>query len=92
MIKVVRERSENIESLLRRFKRKCNREGLSRDIKRKSYYEKPTERRRRKERERERAIRKAESALRHKMDRKKKRKEKAARDARGPREHAPSAT
>ncbi len=62
MIKVVRERTENIESLLRRFKRKCNREGLSRDIKRKAFYEKPTEKRRRKMRERERAIRKAEAA------------------------------
>jgi small subunit ribosomal protein S21 len=61
MIRVVRDRHENIESLLRRFKRKCNREGVSREVKRKTYYEKPTEKRRRKLRERERAIRKAEN-------------------------------
>jgi small subunit ribosomal protein S21 len=41
--------------MLKRFKRLCMREGLTRDIKRTSYYEKPSERRRRKSRK---AIRK----------------------------------
>jgi small subunit ribosomal protein S21 len=36
--------------LLRRFKRLCQREGLTRDIKRTSYYEKPSERKRRQSR------------------------------------------
>lgn len=36
--------------MLKRFKRLCMREGLTRDIKRTSYYEKPSERRRRKAR------------------------------------------
>jgi small subunit ribosomal protein S21 len=33
---------------VRRFKKLCEKEGLNRDIKRTSYYEKPSERRRRK--------------------------------------------
>jgi len=33
--------------MLKRFKRLCQREGLTRDIKRHSYYEKPSERKRR---------------------------------------------
>lgn len=36
--------------MLKRFKRLCQREGLTRDMKRTSYYEKPSERRRRKDR------------------------------------------
>jgi small subunit ribosomal protein S21 len=34
--------------MVRRFKKLCEKEGLTRDIKRNSYYEKPSERRRRK--------------------------------------------
>jgi len=33
--------------MVRRFKKLCEKEGLTRDIKRCSYYEKPSERRRR---------------------------------------------
>jgi small subunit ribosomal protein S21 len=33
--------------MLRRFKKMCEKEGLTKDIKRISYYEKPSERRRR---------------------------------------------
>jgi len=40
--------------MLKRFKRLCQREGLTRDIKRTSYYEKPSERRRRKTRKSQR--------------------------------------
>jgi small subunit ribosomal protein S21 len=43
--------------MLKRFKRLCQREGLTRDIKRHSYYEKPSERKRRQTRK---AQRKAE--------------------------------
>ncbi len=42
--------------MLKRFKRLCMREGLTRDIKRTSYYEKPSERRRRKTRKAARKI------------------------------------
>lgn len=40
--------------MLKRFKRLCQREGLTRDMKRNSYYEKPSERRRRKARKSQR--------------------------------------
>jgi small subunit ribosomal protein S21 len=40
--------------MMKRFKRLCMREGLTRDIKRTSYYEKPSEKRRRKTRKAQR--------------------------------------
>jgi len=48
MIRVKVRASESVEQLVRRFKKLCEKEGLQRDIKRTSYYEKPSERRRRK--------------------------------------------
>ncbi|MDK2896682.1 MAG: small subunit ribosomal protein [Candidatus Atribacteria bacterium] len=39
---------ENIDDALRRFKRKCQRSGLTSEIKRRKFYEKPSERKRRK--------------------------------------------
>ena len=50
MIKVKPRGNESVQQLLRRFKRLCQREGLTRDIKRTSYYEKPSERKRRQSR------------------------------------------
>ena len=47
MIKVKARGSESVEQMLRRFKKMCEKEGLTKDIKRNSYYEKPSERRRR---------------------------------------------
>jgi small subunit ribosomal protein S21 len=47
MIKVKARSNESVEQMLRRFKKICEKEGLNRDIKRTSYYEKPSERRRR---------------------------------------------
>mgnify|MGYP001340903416 FL=1 len=38
---------ESAEQMMRRFKKMCEKEGLTKDIKRRSYYEKPSERRRR---------------------------------------------
>lgn len=38
---------ESAEQLLRRFKKLCEKEGLTKDIKRRAYYEKPSERRQR---------------------------------------------
>ncbi len=35
---------ESVEQMLRRFKKLCEKEGLTKDIKRKEYYEKPSER------------------------------------------------
>jgi len=50
VIKIRPRGNESIQQVLKRFKRLCQREGLIRDIKRNSYYEKPSERRRRKNR------------------------------------------
>jgi small subunit ribosomal protein S21 len=48
MLKVKARGGESVEQMLRRFKKMCEKEGLTKDIKRKSYYEKPSEVRRRK--------------------------------------------
>jgi len=48
MIKVKAGGSEPLEKILKRFKKKCEKEGLIKDIKRSSFYEKPSQRRRRK--------------------------------------------
>jgi small subunit ribosomal protein S21 len=48
MIRVKARTNESIEQMVRRFKKLCEKEGLTRDIKRTSYFEKPSERRRRK--------------------------------------------
>lgn len=50
MIRVKARGNESVEQMVRRFKKLCEKEGLTRDIKRTSYYEKPSERRRRKQR------------------------------------------
>lgn len=47
MIRVKVRSHESVEQMVRRFKKLCEKEGLTRDIKRNSYYEKPSERRRR---------------------------------------------
>ena len=48
MLRVKVRGNESIGQMVRRFKKLCEKEGLTRDIKRTSYYEKPSERRRRK--------------------------------------------
>jgi len=58
-VRVVVKNGEPLEKSLRRLRKLCNNEGLTRDIKRSSVYEKPSERRRRKERERQKAMRQA---------------------------------
>jgi small subunit ribosomal protein S21 len=50
MIKIKARGNESIHQMLRRFKKLCEKEGLTKDIKRNSYYEKPSERRRRRQR------------------------------------------
>jgi len=39
--------NESVEQMLRRFKKMCEKEGLTKDVKKHAYYEKPSERRRR---------------------------------------------
>ena len=47
MIKVKARGNESVEGMVKRFKKMCEKEGLVKDIKRNSYYEKPSERKRR---------------------------------------------
>ena len=47
MIRVKLRGSETAEQMLRRFKKACEKEGLTKDIKRKAFYEKPSEIKRR---------------------------------------------
>lgn len=47
MIKVKSRGNETVEQMLRRFKKLCEKEGLVKELKRTSVYEKPSERRRR---------------------------------------------
>jgi small subunit ribosomal protein S21 len=49
-IRIKARNGEGAEQLMRRFKKLCEKEGLTKDIKRKEYYEKPSERARRSQR------------------------------------------
>ncbi|MCX5659712.1 MAG: 30S ribosomal protein S21 [Planctomycetota bacterium] len=51
-IRVKGRAGESVEQMLRRFKKMCEKEGLTKDVKRRAYYEKPSERK-------QRALRKA---------------------------------
>ncbi len=57
MIKVKSRAGESVQQMVKRFKKMCEKEGLIRDIKRNSYYEKPSERNRRKRRKSQRMAR-----------------------------------
>ncbi len=46
-IRVKSRAGESVEQMMRRFKKLCEKEGLTKDVKRKEFYEKPSERRRR---------------------------------------------
>ena len=61
MIKVRPRGNESVQQMLKRFKRLCQREGLIRDMKRHSYYEKPSERKRRQSRKAVRKVEKTET-------------------------------
>ena len=55
MLKVKARAGESVQQMMRRFKKLCEKEGLIRDMKRNSYYEKPSEKNRRKRRKAARA-------------------------------------
>ncbi len=57
-VKITLRANEGIDSALKRFKRVCNNQGVFTLVKRSAFYEKPSEKRRRKERERVKNIRK----------------------------------
>ena len=50
MIKVKTRGNETVEQMLRRFKKACEKEGLTKEMKAHAYYEKPSEKRRRRSR------------------------------------------
>ncbi|MGE0193632.1 MAG: 30S ribosomal protein S21 [Planctomycetota bacterium] len=54
--------NEPLEKTLRRLRKLCNNEGITRELKRHAYYEKPSEKRRRRKRERIKSIRLAQRA------------------------------
>ena len=56
MIKVKSRGNETVEQMLRRFKKACEKEGLTKDIKRIAYYEKPSEKKRRRARSKPRPL------------------------------------
>jgi len=56
MIRVKARGNETVGQMLRRLKKMCEKEGLNRDIKRNSYYEKPSERKRRRQRKSQRRV------------------------------------
>jgi len=59
MLKIRQRGNESVQQMLKRFKKLCEKEGLNKEIKKNSYYEKPSERRRRQLRKAQRqAIRK----------------------------------
>jgi small subunit ribosomal protein S21 len=63
-VRVLVKNNEPLEKTLRRLRKICNNEGITRELKRSSVYEKPSERRRRKERERRKSMRAAEKKRR----------------------------
>ena len=50
MIKVKSRGGESVQQMMKRFKKMCEKEGLIKDIKKQSYYEKPSEKKRRRSR------------------------------------------
>jgi small subunit ribosomal protein S21 len=54
MLKVKSRAGESVQQMMRRFKKLCEKEGLIRDMKRNSYYEKPSEKNRRRMRKAQR--------------------------------------
>ncbi len=55
MLKVRSRTGESVQQMIRRFKKLCEKEGLIRDMKRNSFYEKPSEKNRRRIRKAQRA-------------------------------------
>lgn len=62
MAKIKLAASESLERALRRFKRMCNNEGIFSDHKRHTYFDKPSDQRRRENKRRLKTIRKYQDA------------------------------
>ena len=48
MAKVVARENENLDSMLRRFKRSCDKAGIMREVRKREFYEKPSVKRKNK--------------------------------------------
>jgi small subunit ribosomal protein S21 len=87
-VSVVVKRDEPVERALRRFKRLCERAGITKIVRGKRYYEKPSDVRRRETRKslrnRRRAERKSKERMQRKLDRARKSQRKTARAAKKP--------
>ncbi len=57
MIKINIDKKDQLDRALKQFKRICNDAGIFKEIKRSTYYEKPSEQRRREAKQREKNIR-----------------------------------
>jgi small subunit ribosomal protein S21 len=69
VIKLVIRYGESPERFLQRFKRLCAKQGVFREIKRRRFYEKPSDKQRRRAKEARRAaIREAKRSLRRKLE------------------------
>lgn len=63
-VSVTAKHDENIEKMIRRFKRMCEQAGVLKRLRKKSYYEKPSIQKRNEERKRLRNLRQAERKAR----------------------------
>lgn len=63
MIRITRRDNENIDKMIRRFKKRCEKEGLIKDMKRVEYYESPSEKRRRERRKLEKRLEKERNEM-----------------------------
>jgi len=54
MLKVKARSGESVQQMIKRFKKLCEKEGLIKDMKRNAYYEKPSEKNRRRVRKSQR--------------------------------------
>ena len=90
VIRVQTRDNEPVDKALRRLRKLCNNEGLTRTTKSKAFFEKPSERRRRESRERLKAIRLACRAKENDAQKLLNRRRKARKTAKGgPREGGP---
>ncbi len=82
VIRVQTRDNEPVDKALRRLRKLCNNEGITRTVKAKNYFEKPSERRRREGRERMKSIRLSSRAKRQELDKLLQRRRKARKSAR----------
>lgn len=70
-IKVKARANESVDQMIRRLRKACEKEGMLREIKRKEFFEKPSEIKRRKERQLLRKLTKYSKRLTEKIERRK---------------------